>query len=133
MSNKNNYAKQRNMKQTLSFPVPTKTITLYHLNQYYNKHTSWTDVVGHKEIAHRFIFSFPNIFQVKFQIMSSFVITMLNLILQQHVMSLVRHGRNGMMGNAAISVAMEREFKVETGLALIKTVKLKRKLHSVVT
>jgi hypothetical protein len=40
----------------------------------------------------------------------------LNLILQQHAMSLVLHGLNGMMGNAAISVAMEREFKVETGL-----------------
>lgn len=65
--------------------------------------------------------------------MSSFVIAMLNLILQQHVMSLVRHGLNGTMGNAAISVAMEREFKVETGLALIKTVKLKKKLHSAVT
>jgi hypothetical protein len=44
-------------------------------------------------------------------------------------MSLVLHGLNGMMGNAAISVAMDREFKVETGLVLIKTVKLKRKLH----
>lgn len=58
---------------------------------------------------------------------------MLNFILQQRAMSLVLHGQNGTMGNAVISVAMEREFKVETGLVLIKTVKLKKKLNSVVT